>query len=323
MKKKLKILLAQPIHESGVSLLLEKGYEVRISPDASPSTLMREITDASGLLVRLTEIPESVIEAAGLLQVIARHGVGYDRIDVAAATRRKIPVCITPHANAQSVAEHTLALMLTAAKRILLYDQAVRSGDWEFRNGCPASDLNGKVLGIIGMGRIGTLVCRMASAGFGMKVHVFSPRQSREKIEASGGTQVSSLSEILKDADFVSLHVPLTPETRTMITETELRMMKPTAFLINTARGSIVDEAALARNLKDGTIAGAGVDVFDPEPPRVGHPFFDLPNIVLSPHSAALTAECIMRMARDASQSIIDVLEGRRPDGAVNPEIWQ
>jgi len=317
------ILITEPIHESGIRLLMERGYDVWIASDATPETLSREIGDASGLLVRLAAIPASVIEAGKSLKVIARHGVGYEQIDVAAASRKRIPVCIALNANARSVAEHVLALMLALAKQIVPYDQATRRSGWGIRYSYGASDLEGKVLGIVGMGRIGTLVCRKARAAFNMEVLACSPRQSREQIEREGARKVSGIRELLTIADYVSLHLPLTAETRGLIGEPELKRMKPSAFLINCARGPIVDEAALYDALKNGLIAGAGLDVFDQEPPRGDHPFFTLPNVVLSPHSAALTAECVVRMATDAAQAIVDVLEGRTPEGVINPEVLE
>lgn len=321
--EKLKILITQPIHESGENLLIKKGYDVRVASDITESTLAREVRDVSGLLVRTAEIPASVIEAGRALRVIARHGVGYDNVDVAAATRRKIPVCITPRANAVSVAEHVLALMMALTKKIVPYDRATRTNNWEIRNNYSAMDLDGKILGVIGMGRTGTLVCQKAKAAFNMDVLVHSPRASREMIEKAGGKKVSGIHELLKVSDIVTLHVPLTGETGGLIGEAEFHMMKPSAFLINCARGPLVNEGALFRALKDGIIAGAGLDVFDPEPPKVDNPLLGLTNVVLSPHSAGLTAECVMRMASQAAQTIIDVLEGRRPEGVINPEVFK
>ena len=320
---KLKILITQPIHESGESLLIQKGYDVRVASNIKEETLAREIRDVSGLLVRMAKIPASVIDAGRALKVIARHGVGYDNIDVAAATRRKIPVCITPQANAVSVAEHVLALMLALTKRIIPYDRAVRKDNWEIRNSYNAVDLDGKILGVIGMGRTGTMVCQKAKAAFNMEVLVYSPRASRERIEKAGGKKVSGIPELLKVSDVVTLHVPLTGETGRLIGEAEFHMMKPSAFLINCARGPVVNERALFRALKDGIIAGAGLDVFDPEPPGEDNPLFGLTNVVLSPHSAGLTAESVMRMSSQAAQCLIDVLEGKCPEGVINPEVFR
>ena len=303
-------------------MLKAKGYEARVSPDTSEATYVKEIGDCSGLLVRTAEIPASVIEAGKSLKVIARHGVGYDNIHVAAATRRRIPVCITPRANALSVAEHVLTLMLALAKRIVPYDAATRKNEWEVRNSYGAIDLNGKVLGILGMGRIGSLVCRKAKAAFDMEILAYDPLIPAETMEQAGAKVVKSIPALLKAADVVTVHVPSSPQTKGLIGMKELAMMKATAFLINTARGPLVDEAALVKALTEKRIAGAGLDVFDPEPPKADNPLYALPNVVLTPHSAGLTVECVIRMATHAAQAIIDVLEGRRPEGVINPEVF-
>lgn len=318
---KAKILMSQPIHEQGMRYITERGYEARVAPDFSQATLIREVADAAGFLVRTAEIPAAVINAGKALKVIARHGVGYDSIDVKAATARKIPVCITPRANAQSVAEHVLALMLALAKQIIPFDAATRKNEWEVRNSYSAFDLEGRTLGIIGMGRIGMLVCQKAKAAFNMEILAYDSLVPRAAMEQAGA-RVAGVPEILAASDFVTLHVPSLPETKGLINAAALQSMKRTAYLINCARGPIVDEAALVAALKAGTIAGAGIDVFDPEPPAADNPLFGLPNVVLSPHSAGLTVECVIRMATHAAQAIIDVLEGRKPEGVVNPEVF-
>jgi D-3-phosphoglycerate dehydrogenase len=319
---KAKILMSQPIHEEGMKYITSRGYEARVAPDFTEATLIKEVADAAGFLVRTAEIPASVINAGKVLKVIARHGVGYDSIDMKAATARKIPVCITPRANALSVAEHVLALMLALAKRIIPFDAATRKNEWEIRNSYSAFDLDGKTLGIIGMGRIGMLVCQKAQAAFNMTVLAYDSLVPKEAMEKAGA-KVVAIPEILHASDFVTLHVPSTPETKGLIGAAQLKAMNRSAYLINCARGPIVDEGALVKALKDGTIAGAGLDVFDPEPPKADNPLFGLPNVILSPHSAGLTVECVIRMATHAAQAIIDVLEGRRPEGVVNPEVFK
>ncbi len=318
--RKPKVLIPQPIHESGMRVLAAK-CDARVAPDFSEATLVREVRDCFGLLVRTAPIPASVIEAAPGLRVIARHGVGYDNIDMAVATRRGVIVAITPRANALSVAEHVLALMLALAKRLVEYDTATRKNQWEIRNGYRAADLGGKTLGILGMGRIGSLVCKKAKAGLDMEVLAYDPLVPASAMEEAGATVVTDIPSLLKAADVVTLHAPSTPETKGLIGESQLRMMKPSAFLINCARGPVVDEAALVRALRGGIIAGAGLDVLDPEPPEAGNPLFSLPNLILTPHSAALTGECVARMAMHSAQAILDVLEGRRPEGVINPQV--
>jgi D-3-phosphoglycerate dehydrogenase len=316
-----KVLLSQPIHEAGMRILGEK-FEVCVSPDISPPTLTSQIQDCHGLLVRSARIPASVIEAAPLLKVIAVHGVGVDRIDVVAATRHGIVVANTPEANALSVAEHVLALMCALAKRLVEYGEATRRGEFEIRNTYRAVDLNGKVLGVIGMGRIGSLVCKKAKAGFDMQLLAYDPFVSPEIIEGAGGRPVESLPELLGKSDVVTLHVPLTPETQGLMGAPQLKAMKPAAFLINTSRGAVIDERALFESLREGRLAGAGLDVFDQEPPDSKNPLFNLPNVVVTPHSASLSAECVVRLATQSAQAVVDTLEGRRPAAVVNPQVF-
>jgi D-3-phosphoglycerate dehydrogenase len=302
--------------------LLTEAFDVQVAPDFSVPTLAREVADCAALLVRSAPIPASVIEAGASLKIISCHGVGVDKIDVAAASRRGIPVAITPYANTVSVAEHTLALMLALAKRIIEYDGATRAGKFAIRNTYQAVDLNGKLLGVLGMGRIGSMVCRKARAAFEMEVLAYDPFISAETIEQTGARPVRTIPELLKNADVLTIHVPYTSETRGLIGAAEFRQMKPGALLINTARGAIVDESALAYALNERQIAGAALDVYDPEPPDANNPLLHLSNVVLTPHSASLTAEGVVRLATQSAQAIVDIFEGRRPVAVVNPEVF-
>jgi len=315
------VVVSEPIHEAGVRLLTEHCQVVTAS-DASPAALLPLLPEASGLLVRLAEVSAELLAAAPQLRVIARHGVGVDNIDVAAATRRGIPVVYTPEANAVSVAEHVLALATALAKRIVEYDAATRRGAFAVRDSLRAVDLEGKVLGVVGLGRVGTAVSRKARAAFNMRVLGYDPFLDFAEIRSRGAEPVSDLPSLLREADVVTLHVPLTPQTRRLIGKGELDAMKPTAMLVNTSRGAVVDEAALAQALHQGRLAGAALDVFEREPPDPGNPLFSAPNLVVTPHSAALTAECAARMALQAAQGIMDVLAGRRPAAVVNPEVF-
>ena len=316
-----KVLVVQPIHGAGMRLLTE-AFDVQLAPDFSVPTLAREVVDCAALLVRSAPIPASVIEAGVLLRIISCHGVGVDKIDVPAALRRGIPVAITPYANTVSVAEHTFALMLALAKRIIEYDGATRAGKFAIRNTHQAVDLNGKLLGVLGMGRIGSMVCRKARAAFDMEVLAYDPFVSTETIEQAGARPVRTILELIANADILTIHVPYTPETRGLIGAAEFRQMKPDTFLINTARGPIVDESALAYALNERQIAGAALDVYDPEPPDVNNPLLRLSNVVLTPHSASLTAEGVVRLATQSAQAIVDIFEGRRPVAVVNPEVF-
>jgi D-3-phosphoglycerate dehydrogenase len=302
--------------------LLAEVADTVVAPDPSVTTLKRVIAGADALLARTAPIPAELIDAAPRLRVIARHGVGVDNIAVDAATRRGIPVAYTPEANKNSVAEHALALILALAKQLPAYDRATRAGEWGIRDRYAATDLAGKTLGVVGMGRIGTLIARKAAAGFDMRVVAVDPYVPRATIAATGAEPLEALDDLLPLADVLTLHVPLLPSTRGLVAARELGRMKPTAILINTARGGVVDEPALYDALVRGTIRAAGLDVFEEEPAHGGHPLFRLPNVLVTPHAAALTGECVVRMATGAAQAIADVLRGGRPAHVVNPEVY-
>lgn len=318
MKKK--VLIVQPIHESGLKVFDDR-FEVRVAPDPSVETVKREIKGVEGVIVRTAPFTREIIAAADSLKVIARHGVGVDNIDLRAATERGILVLNTPDANAVSVAEHTLTAIGALAKRVLLMDRATRRGDWEARNEYKAVDLDGKVLGLIGMGRIGSMVARKAVAAFNMEVIAYDPYVRPEVAAKNGVVLYEDLDRIFREADVISIHTPLTPETRGLVNGARLALMKSSAFLVNFSRGGVVDEEALYRALKDGVIAGAALDVFQEEPPSRNHPLFELDNVLLSPHSAALTEECVVRMATGAARGVVDVLTGKRPQFVVNTEV--
>jgi len=320
MKKK--VLIVQPIHESGIRVFGDQ-FEVIVASDPSVETVKREIKGVEGVIVRTAPFTREIIEAADSLKVIARHGVGVDNIDIQAATEKGILVLNTPDANAVSVAEHTITAIGALAKRLMYMDRATREGNWEARNEYKAIDLDGKVLGLVGLGRIGTLVAKKASAAFNMKVIAYDPYVSRQVAEENGITLYDDLDRIFREADVVSLHTPLTAETRGLVNAARLSLMKPTAFLVNFSRGGVVDEEALYKALKSRTIAGAALDVFGEEPPPRNHPLFELDNVLLSPHSAALTQECVVRMATGAAQGVVDVLTGRKPKFVVNPEVLE
>jgi len=320
MKKK--ILIVQPIHNRGVQMLDDR-FEVRVASDPSVATVIKEIKGVEGVVVRTAPFPREIIEAADSLKVIGRHGVGVDNIDVKAATEKGIVVAYTPNANATSVAEHAVTVIGALAKQVTVYNRAIREEGWEIRNSYRAVDLDGKTLGLVGIGRIGSLVARKAAAAFDMKVIAFDPYVTPEKAREMGITLVSANDDVFRQADVVSLHTPLTPETRGFVNTARLRLMKPSAFLVNFSRGEVVEEKALYEALKAGLIAGAAIDVYDPEPPLNNTPLFELDNIILSPHSAALTSECVIRMAMGAAEGVLDVLSGHRPQFPVNPEVFK
>jgi len=320
MKKK--ILIVQPIHERGVQVFDDR-FDVRVASDPSVATVIREIKGVEGVVVRTAPFPREIIEAADALKVIGRHGVGVDNIDLKAATEKGVIIVNTPNANATSVAEHTLTVIGALAKQMTVYNKEMRAGQWEIRNSYRAVDLDGKTLGLVGIGRVGSLVARKAAAAFNMKVIAFDPYVAPEKAREIDITLVAASDDIFRQADVVSLHTPLTPETRGFVNAARLRLMKPTAFLVNFSRGEVIDEKALYEALKSGVIAGAAIDVYDPEPPLEGNPLFELDNIILSPHSAALTQECVIRMATGAAEGVVEVLSGKQPQFVVNPDVFK
>ena len=280
-------------------------------------TIRKEVVDCDAILARTAPFPAEVIQAGKNLKVIARHGVGVDNIDVAEATRHGIYVTNAPESNAVTVAEHTIGLIVALAKHMVRCDVELRNGNFEIRNQIKGIDLEGKILGIIGLGRIGSTIARKAALGFDMKILGFDPYLPEDRALPNVHV-VPKLAQVLQDSDFVTLHVPVTEETIGMIGTGELALMKPTAYLLNAARGGIVDEQALVRAIETKQIAGTALDVFEVEPPAKDHPLFRFPNVVVSPHSAALTLECTDRMALHAAIGIHEVLSGKTPSWPVN-----
>ncbi|MDP9750892.1 hydroxyacid dehydrogenase [Thermoanaerobacter pentosaceus] len=308
----IKVLLSEEIHPEGKKIL-EGRFEVLAAPDRSEQTLISMVKDVDAIILRTTsKITRKVIENAPKLKIISRTGAGVDNVDVEAATERGILVCNLPAVNNISVCEHTIALIMHLAKQLSFMDKAVRTGNWKARNSNVSIELEGKVLGIVGMGNIGALVAKKCHDGLGMKILAYDP-YVKEKFEDYDYEFTDSLERLFKEADFITLHSPETPETKGMITRELIYSMKPTAYLINAARGGIVDEQALIDALKENRIAGAGLDVFQQEPPSCDNELLRLDNVILTPHSAALTKEATIRMAVEAAKAVVDYFEGRQP----------
>ncbi len=313
----MRILVADAVDEEALGEL-RKDHQVRME-EYGPEALLQHIGQYDALVVRSrTKVTEEVIGAGRRLRVIGRAGVGVDNIDVGAATARGIPVVNAPAATTTSVAELTLGFMLSLARSIPQANQSTHAGKWE-RKRFEGVELRDKVLGLVGSGRIGGEVARLASA-FGMKPIAYDPYLTPEDAARRDFELVATLEEVLRQADFVSIHAALTPETRGMIGETQLRTMKPTAYLVNAARGEIVDEAALARALREGWIAGAALDVYQREPPK-DSPLLGLESAILTPHIAASTVEGQRRAGLVTAAQVVKVLEGERPEFCVNPEV--
>lgn len=317
-----KILVVQSFHQDGLDVFAGRDdVRVEVIETTDEAAIGEAIADADAVTLRVAKLPRRVIDRAERLKVVSRHGVGYDNVDVAACSERGIPVTITANANAVAVAESALGLMLALSNRVLAYDRATREGDWTIRQREPRFELAGKRLLLVGLGRIGQRVARRAEA-FEMEVDVLDPHVDPEEIGRAGYGHVHDLRKALPGVDVLTLHTPLTGETRGMIGAEELALLPPRAILINTARGGIVDEAALAEALRAGRLAGAGLDVFASEPPPADHPLFALDNVVLSPHAAGPSREAGVRMAVAVARNTLAALDGRiDPEMVVNQEV--
>lgn len=316
------VLVVGHIRNEGLAILHARP-EVTVEVLAEPT--LAQTIDAAGqaeaILVRTAPIPRAVIEAAPRLRVVSRHGVGYDNVDLAACNARGIPIAIAATANMVAVAEQAFFMLMELAKQGRQHDAAVREGRWAFRNRQAAIELAGKRLLIMGLGRIGRELVRRCRA-FDMVVAGFDPHISPEAMRAMGIEPETALLPALARADAVSLHLPLTPATRGIVGRDQLRAMKPSAILVNTARGGLIDETALEEALRKGWIRGAGLDVFSEEPPRAGSPLFAFENLILSPHSAGVTVEAAIRMAKESATNLLAALDGRLdPSLVVNPQV--
>ncbi len=311
-----RVLVCDPLDERGLRLL-EEFASVDVRTGLSEAELIEIIPAYDAMIVRSgTRVTAAVIEAGKRLQAIGRAGVGVDNIDVEAATRRGIIVVNTPTANTIAAAEHTIAMMLALARQIPAADASLREGRWD-RKRFIGVEVRNKTLGVIGLGRIGTEVAKRAQ-GLAMEVIAYDPFVSAEHASRFGIQFTTDLDEVLRRADFVTLHTPLTETTRGLIGERELALMKPTARLINCARGGLIDEEALLRALDEGRLAGAALDVFAQEPPPPDHPLLRHPKVVLTPHLGGSTREAQASVAEEIAQQILAVLEGRLPHHAVN-----
>jgi len=307
------------IAEEALALLSENGCQCRFGDENDgPGAIARNLAAfrADGLIVRKGTINETVIEASAALKAIAKHGVGVDNIDVAAATRRGIPVLITAWANFESVAEHAMALIFAVSRRIAEQDRKMRQGIWDKKN-YRGGELRGKCLGLVGFGRIGKRLHELMRP-LEMRVLFFDPHVGNH----AGAERIVELKELLSAADVVSLHCPLTRETRHLIGRDELAAMKPGAAIVNTARGALIDEAALVEALREKRIGAAGLDTFEKEPPDPGNPLFTMENVVASAHVGGFSAESFRNMGTGAARNILTVLGGGTPDPVclINPE---
>ncbi len=312
--------------EAGISLLRDIA-EVRVYQEpgcAPPEALLEQLPEVSGIFAcpPTDRIGPDQMDRAPHLKVISGFGVGYDYVNVPAATERGILVCNTPGTLTDTMADYTFALLLATARRVAEGDRFMRTRTWNSYEPdlLLGAEINGATLGIVGMGAIGAGVARRAT-GFGMKI-LYTSRTRKEEVEAATGAEQRPLDDVLRESDFVCLTTALTPETRGLIGQRELSLMKRSAVLVNTARGAVTDEQALAAALKSGQIAGAGIDVYVQEPLPPDHPLLDCETAVLMPHVGSGTHATRARMSRVACENILAVLQGERPRFLVNPDAW-
>ncbi|WFO75260.1 hydroxyacid dehydrogenase [Desulfurococcaceae archaeon MEX13E-LK6-19] len=305
----MKVLVAAPIHPEAIEKLKQEGFEVVYKEYPSEEELIELVKDVDALIVRSKPVvTKKVIDAAEKLKVIGRAGVGIDNIDVEAAKAKGIEVVNTPGAPTRSVAELAIGLMIDVLRKIAFSDRKMREGKWPKKEAL-GHELYGKTLGVIGMGRIGREVARIAYYGFNMKILYYDVVRCSKEFEEELKMKYVDLDTLLKESDIVTIHVPLVKETYHLIDENKLKLMKKTAILINTARGAVVDTNALVKALKEGWIAGAGLDVYEEEPLPPDHPLRQLDNVVLTPHIGANTWEAQERAGMQIVEKIIEILK--------------
>ncbi|MDB3981936.1 hydroxyacid dehydrogenase [Candidatus Pelagibacter sp.] len=305
-----KILVIQPIHEAGIKLLESNpNYEFEVVENVDAEFLKSKIKDCDGASIRTAKLTSDVIEAANNLKIISRHGVGYDNIDLEASKKNNLTLAITATANAVAVAEHVMFMLLNISKRKNMYDDTVKSGKFSDRNKLPKTvELWSKNILIAGFGRIGQALIKRC-LGFEMNVFVYDPFVSKDVIEKLGGIKVESMEDACKDMDAISLHIPFNDKTKNIINYDLLKTMKNNCIIINAARGGIVNEVDLDKALNEDLIFGAGLDVFEIEPPEANNPLLKNDKIFLSPHTASFTEECMTRMGKETVQNIIDFFD--------------
>lgn len=322
-----KVLMSEKIDDAGIELLEKNGFTVTTSPATDKKTMKKEIQDAYAVIMRSSELPAEVIEAGKQLKIISRNGTGINNVDVKSATANHVLVAKVNGANAFSVAEYALTSMLMLSRKIVEDDTLVRQQKTQLASygsmpnfssqmGINGNELRGKTLAILGVGKIGRQLATFAKA-FEMNVIGYDPYVKDDPVK-----MYDNLNDIYPIADFISIHMPLTPETAGMIGTKELKMMKPNAILINSARGGIIDEAALAEALNHDVIGGAALDSFKPEPPEPDNPLFSAKHVILTSHIAGTTAEANQALGVGAAQAIIDFSNGKMPQFPVNPEVF-
>lgn len=321
--QKPRVLLIGKMYDEAGQKLLEESTNIEILSNPTLDKINEAIQEVSGVFVRYpNKLEASSIRLAKQLKVISTSGFGTDSIDIMAATEQGVIVVNNPGMSTTAVAEHTLSMILALAKKLPFLDHCVKKGNYLIRNQMQPIQLENKTLGIVGLGRIGTLVAHKCNLALGMRVLAYDPYVPASKAETVGATWVKDLDVLLAESDFVSLHTELTSETREMFNISVFKKMKPTAFLINTSRGKVVCEKDLGIALNQKLIAGCALDVFEPEPPALDNPLYNFENVILSPHLAGVTPEASLAAAVSAANQILQVLQGEKPPYMINPEVW-
>ncbi len=318
-------MLPQSIEPEAMALLEQAGCETVLAPDPKPETVAPLMKGVQGLILRTgIKVTRDLLSHADELQVVARTGGGVDNVDIDAATDKEVIVTSNLGVNTVSVVEQVLSFMLSLFKQLPRMDRAVRDDNFGIRYKNLPRDLAGNVLGVIGFGRIGSSLAKVCKETFGMKIVAYDPYlPDQVKKQYESWAPFTDLKGLLTKADAVSIHVPLTDDTRGLIGPEQLSWMKPDAILINTSRGGLVDEEALAKALKEEKLGGAGLDVFNKEPVPRDNPLLELDNVICTPHSAALTRECVIRMATEAAERVIEVFNGAKPINIANPKVLE
>lgn len=311
-----KILLPQEIMAEGREYLESRGYELITGSGMEEDDIIRDIADCDGIIVRLSKMSDRVFQAAKKLKVVARHGAGYDTVDLESAKRHGVVILNAPIANSMSVAELTIFYMLHCSRNFKLVEEKMLEDYYWAKLRTPKVELDGKTLGLIGVGNIGSRVALKAMNGFNMQVIAYDPYKTQQQVP-QGVQMTDDFERIFKESDFVSLHCPTTTETTDFVGEKQFSLMKPTAYFINTARGKLVDEKALYHALSHNVIAGAGLDVLKKEPFDANDPIFSLSNVVIGPHIGAATIEATDRASLHSAIGIDEVLSGKKPSWPV------
>lgn len=312
-----RILVTESMAEDGPDWLRANGYEVKYGRGVDPETLIEDLQDCDGVIPRLAVMSDEVISRCPRLKVIARHGAGVDTVDLDSCRAHGVRVVNTRGSNSLAVAEHAVMLMMACAKTLNTLQNLYSRGEFkQARKNTASVELGGKTLGLLGLGNIGKNVARIASQGFQMRVLAYDPYQNPAAVP-DGVTLVADRDEIFRQSDFISVHMGATAETKGSIGSREFALMKPTAYFINTARGSIVKEEELIRALREGTIAGAGLDATDPEPADPANPLFHMDNVIMTPHCGGSTLESKRRSSLGAAKGCDEILTGKTPTSLV------